>query len=94
MDNSYECILKKFAHYTINKPNQKKLLKLVLLFHCIVSEDIYINKNWLLQKQKLYIHYGTNFAKKRNLELFGIELFSAIFIVHIADVFFACFDKT
>lgn len=27
MDNSNECILKKFAHYTINKANQKKIVE-------------------------------------------------------------------
>lgn len=80
-------------YYKQSKPKKIVETDSFIPLYC-VWRHIHINKNWLLQKQKLYIHYGKNFAKKRNLELFGIELFSAIFIVHIADVFFACFDKT
>lgn len=50
MDNSYECILKKFAHYTINKPN-KKIVETGTLFHWIVSKDIFIMAQMLPKRE-------------------------------------------
>lgn len=52
MDNSYECILKKFAHYTINKPNEK-IVETGTLFHWIVSKDIFIMAQ-MLQKREIW----------------------------------------
>lgn len=49
MDNSYECILKKFAHYTINKPNEK----IVETGTLIVSKDIFIMAQ-MLQKREIW----------------------------------------
>lgn len=52
MDNSYECILKKFAHYTINKPNEK-IVETGTSFHWIVSKDIFIMAQ-MLQKREIW----------------------------------------
>lgn len=41
MDNLYECILKKFVYYIINKLNEK-IVEIGILFYWIVFKDIFI----------------------------------------------------